>query len=135
MTPAIDDPGPRDLDDGRVAAFRADLEGRLRTIAGQRRVAIETTPANIVPAVASDPTLLRSIEAAAVALGHHTMPVPSGAGHDAQVMAAIAPVAMIFVPSEQGVSHAPIESSRPEHLVAGADVLLQALLDADGRLA
>jgi N-carbamoyl-L-amino-acid hydrolase len=41
---------------------------------------------------------------------------------------------MIFVPSEQGISHAPVEASRPDHLVAGADVLLHALLDADGRL-
>ena len=88
----------------------------------------------MVPAVRSDATLLAAIDAAAATLGHRTLSLPSGAGHDAQVMAAIAPVAMIFVPSEHGVSHAPVERTDPEHLVAGAEVLLHALLDADQRL-
>ena len=52
----------------------------------------------------------------------------SGAGHDAQIMAKIAPVGMIFVPSRDGISHAPQEHTDDVHLVAGADTLLRTVL-------
>ena len=52
----------------------------------------------------------------------------SGAGHDAQIMAGICPAGMIFVPSIDGLSHNPAEMTRPDHLIAGAQVLLQAAL-------
>ncbi|MNL84356.1 Allantoate amidohydrolase [compost metagenome] len=48
----------------------------------------------------------------------------SGAGHDAQMIARIAPTAMIFVPSRDGISHNPREHTDPTDLVAGANVLL-----------
>jgi N-carbamoyl-L-amino-acid hydrolase len=54
--------------------------------------------------------------------------MPSGAGHDAQIVASIAPVGMIFVPSNGGVSHAPLEDTSDAALVHGADVLLRAAL-------
>jgi N-carbamoyl-L-amino-acid hydrolase len=57
--------------------------------------------------------------------------MPSGAGHDAQSIAKIAPVGMIFIPSEGGISHSPLEYSRPEHVVAGANVLLHTILKLD----
>jgi N-carbamoyl-L-amino-acid hydrolase len=124
----------RDLDDTRVRAFGDELDARIRSLESRRGVAVTRGPASVVPAVRSDPRLLDAIGAAATTMGHVPLAVPSGAGHDAQVMAAIAPVAMIFVPSERGVSHAPVERSAPEHLVAGAEVLLHALLEADVRL-
>ena len=67
--------------------------------------------------------------------------MPSGAGHDAQAMAQIGPVGMIFVPSIGGISHSPKEFSRPEDIANGANVLLQTLpragraLTASGRAA
>lgn len=78
--------------------------------------------------VPTDPALRDVITAAARELGlsHRTM--PSGAGHDAQIIAAIAPIGMIFVPSRGGVSHAPDEDSDDAHLIAGAEVLLRAAL-------
>ena len=57
--------------------------------------------------------------------------MPSGAGHDAQEMARIAPMGMIFVPSVGGISHSPKEYSKPEDITHGADVLLNAVLAAD----
>ena len=60
----------------------------------------------------------------------------SGAGHDAQMMARVCPTAMIFVPSEKGISHNPAEHTEPEDLGAGANVLLHTLLrlsDATGQ--
>jgi N-carbamoyl-L-amino-acid hydrolase len=59
--------------------------------------------------------------------------MPSGAGHDAQDMALICPVGMIFIPSRGGISHSPDEYSSPEDIANGANVLLQALLQIDGR--
>lgn len=75
--------------------------------------------------------LRRTIENAAAALGFSTLRLPSGAGHDAQSIAQFAPIGMIFVPSARGISHSPEERSRPEHIVAGADVLLHTLLRLD----
>ena len=60
--------------------------------------------------------------------------VPSGAGHDAQAIATIAPMAMVFVPSVGGISHAIEEYSSPEDCANGAQVLLELLLLADERL-
>ena len=59
--------------------------------------------------------------------------LPSGAGHDAQAIASITPAAMVFVPSVNGISHAPGEFSTPEDCANGAQVLLNAVLLADGR--
>jgi N-carbamoyl-L-amino-acid hydrolase len=57
--------------------------------------------------------------------------MPSGAGHDAQEMAHVAPMAMIFVPSVGGISHAPAEYTSPADLANGVDVLLRTLLAID----
>jgi N-carbamoyl-L-amino-acid hydrolase len=59
------------------------------------------------------------------------MRMPSGAGHDAQSIAQIAPVGMVFVPSEGGISHSPLEYSKHEDVVAGANVLLRTVLKLD----
>jgi len=65
----------------------------------------------------------------AARLGHSCRPMTSGAGHDAQMMARLCPTAMVFVPSVKGISHNPAEHTAPEHLAAGADVLLHTLLE------
>jgi N-carbamoyl-L-amino-acid hydrolase len=57
--------------------------------------------------------------------------LPSGAGHDAQEIAGLCPVGMIFVPSVGGISHSPKEYSRPEDIANGANVLLHTLLKLD----
>jgi N-carbamoyl-L-amino-acid hydrolase len=57
--------------------------------------------------------------------------MPSGAGHDAQEIARIAPIGMIFVPSVAGVSHSPNELTRPEDVTNGANVLLHSVRLAD----
>ena len=90
---------------------------------------IEATPAMPV----ADPMQLLVAEAAEGS-GYAHQRLPSGAGHDAQAIAAIAPMAMIFVPSVDGVSHAPEEYTSPEDCANGAQVLLNLLLLADQRL-
>ena len=71
------------------------------------------------------------IDEAAKQLGFTTKLMPSGAGHDAQEMARLAPVGMIFIPSVDGISHSPLEFSRPEDVTNGTNVLLRALLKLD----
>ncbi len=113
-------------------AILQDAEGRLAhlcaTLAAAEGVAVaQRTLARFEP-VAFDPAMVDLVEATATALGHRTRRMPSGAGHDAQMLARVCPTAMIFVPSVNGLSHNIAEHTEPEHIAAGADVLLQAVL-------
>jgi N-carbamoyl-L-amino-acid hydrolase len=79
--------------------------------------------------VAFAPHLVERVEAIAAAFGFPVRRLPSGAGHDAQIMAAVCPSCMIFVPSVGGISHNVEEYTAPADLVAGADVLLRLVLE------
>ena len=85
-------------------------------------------------AVQSDPRLLAAMESACQSLNVVYRQMPSGAGHDAMCIDDIAPQAMLFVPSQNGISHAPEEYTTPEHCVLGAQVLLATLLELDQQL-
>ena len=69
---------------------------------------------------------------AAKQLGYSNMPAVSGAGHDAVYMAKLAPSGMIFIPCKDGISHNEIEDAKPEHITAGCNVLLHAMLERAG---
>jgi beta-ureidopropionase / N-carbamoyl-L-amino-acid hydrolase len=69
---------------------------------------------------------------AAKKLGYSNMPAVSGAGHDAVYMAKLAPAGMIFIPCKDGISHNEIEDAKPEHITAGCNVLLHAMLERAG---
>ena len=71
----------------------------------------------------------RSIEAAANRLGLEARHLPSGAGHDAQMMATLMPMGMIFVPSIGGISHSPKELTSWRDCANGANVLLETVMD------
>jgi len=106
----------------RLAVFLADLARSEHLILRTRRLC------RFEPVV-FDEGLVRAVEASAAALGVPVRRMTSGAGQDAQMLARICPAAMIFVPSVAGISHNPAESTRPEHLELGANVLLHTLLD------
>ena len=72
------------------------------------------------------------VESTAQRLGHSTMRMPSGAGHDAQMLARVCPTAMVFVPSVNGLSHNIAEHTNLADVTAGADVLLQVVLAIAG---
>jgi N-carbamoyl-L-amino-acid hydrolase len=123
----------RDLDDGRIAAAIERLHLEAARIAAQTGTTVDVVPRSAVAAVAADPRLAGCVRDAAEQCGLAHLDLPSGAGHDAQVMARLGPVGMVFTPSVAGVSHAPAEATAPQHLVAGADLLCHALLLADAR--
>ncbi len=75
--------------------------------------------------------LQQKINAPAKALGFTTKFMQSGAGHDAQDIALLAPVAMIFVPSKGGISHSAKEFTKAVYMANGANVLLQTILKLD----
>jgi beta-ureidopropionase / N-carbamoyl-L-amino-acid hydrolase len=78
--------------------------------------------------VAFDPAVVNLVEATARGLGHSVRRLPSGAGHDAQMLARVCPAGMIFVPSVAGISHNVKEFTALSDLEAGANVLLHTLL-------
>ena len=78
--------------------------------------------------VSFDKQMVSLVSETASALGFRVKSMPSGAGHDAQMFAPNCPTAMIFVPSQNGISHNVAEYTEPKHLQAGADVLLQIML-------
>ena len=75
-----------------------------------------------------DPRVIDIVHRHAVELGNSVQQMPSGAGHDAQMLARVCPTAMIFTQSKDGLSHNPAEYTSPEDLEAGANILLHTML-------
>ena len=95
------------------------------------RTTIDLKPGSLAPPATASPDVQRAIERAAGSLVLQTLRLPSGAGHDAQMMAQIGPMGMIFVPSIGGISHSPKELTRWDDCARGADVLLRTVLEMD----
>ena len=79
--------------------------------------------------VTFDERVIALVERRAQEVDARVRRMPSGAGHDAQMLARICPSAMIFVPSKDGISHNPREHTEPDELVNGANVLFRVMLD------
>ncbi|MCH7601049.1 MAG: M20/M25/M40 family metallo-hydrolase [Myxococcales bacterium] len=83
------------------------------------------------PPVRFDADCIDAVRTAVQANGQPHREITSGAGHDAVYVSRVAPTAMIFIPCKGGISHNEIESAEPEHVAAGASVLLDAVLARD----
>jgi N-carbamoyl-L-amino-acid hydrolase len=121
----------RDLDMAKVESLWSAILAEGRRLAERHGVALEFVRRYASASALTEPRLRAVIAEAARGLGLGTLELPSGAGHDAQELARIAPVGMIFVPSRGGISHSPREFTRPEDVENGANVLLQTLLRLD----
>jgi N-carbamoyl-L-amino-acid hydrolase len=117
----------RDPDEQRLRAHEAALAEFLQRIAAAEGVTISTERLARFEPVVFDRTIVGHIEHAARSRGLAPKRMTSGAGHDAQMIARIAPAAMIFVPSVGGISHNPREFTADADLVAGANVLLDVI--------
>ena len=123
-----------DTDMEALAAAEQELRRITDRAAEADGVYMEVNRHCFTTSVPITPEMQALVAEAAENCGMTWEPLPSGAGHDVQAIAAIAPVAMVFVPSVDGISHSPEEYSTPEDCANGAQVLLELLLPADGRL-
>lgn len=123
----------RNTDDEVLIQAEKRLTAELDALATAEGVAISTRTLARFEPVHFDPGIVDLIDATATGLGLSIRRMPSGAGHDAQMLARVCPTAMIFTPSRDGISHNPAEHTDPEDLAAGADVLLQAMLAMAGQ--
>ena len=121
----------RDLEMAKIDRVFAAIESRAREIEGGRGVTVAFDRFYESLAAPTDARFRDIVEAAAAALGYSHTRMPSGAGHDAQSMAELGPVGMIFVPSRGGISHSPDEYTAPEDIARGANVLLGSVLALD----
>lgn len=123
----------RDLDAAKIERLFATIGNEARRIGEADGTTFDFRPLHENVPAPSDPAVREMIEQAAKTLGYSTRHMPSGAGHDAQAMAQLGPMGMIFIPSIGGISHSPKEFSTPEDIARGASVLLGAVLLADRR--
>ncbi|EAZ79417.1 Zn-dependent hydrolase [Algoriphagus machipongonensis] len=125
----------RDLSSEKIWEIYEVIAMKAKELAAESgtEVSVEHTEVASKPALAN-PEIQAVIENASKELGLSYKYLPSGAGHDAQEMANIAPIGMIFIPSKNGISHSPEEFSSPEAIANGANVLLNSLLMLDEKL-
>ena len=122
----------RNTDDSVLAEAERRLFAHCDELARSEGVSIERRSLARFEPVDFDPEVIGLVEEIGRAHGHSTMRLPSGAGHDAQMLARVCPAGMVFVPSVRGISHNPAELTEDADLEAGANVLLQVLLRLAG---
>ena len=122
----------RSPDLGKLNAMRARLEAEAAGIAADLGLGISIEPVGHFDPVTFDPRLVEVVRGAAERLGYSHMDIVSGAGHDACWINRVAPTVMIMCPCVDGLSHNEAEEITPEWASAGADVLLNAVLEVAG---
>jgi N-carbamoyl-L-amino-acid hydrolase len=123
----------RDLSLQKVERIAARIRSRAEEIARRSGTTIEMERTSTHEPALATPWVQELIEREARAAGFSTRRLASGAGHDAQMLARIAPMGMIFVPSVAGISHSPKELTRWEDAANGCQVLLRTVLAIDAR--
>jgi N-carbamoyl-L-amino-acid hydrolase len=121
----------RDLDASKIGMLYQRIYAEAQQLAQASQTKFDFKEINVNVPAPTDAGIRKLIVDSAKELGLTTRLMPSGAGHDAQDMAKLGPIGMIFVPSVGGISHSPREFSRPHDIENGANVLLHALLKLD----
>ena len=121
----------RDLSSEKLGGIIATIRERAKQIALTTRTQIEIADLSRNPPALASPEIQGVIERASTSLGLAAVRLPSGAGHDAQMMAQLGPMGMIFVPSIAGISHSPKELTLWPDTANGANVLLHSVIAAD----
>ena len=122
----------RNSTDALVDQMAAEVKARAEQVAKEHGVQVHIEMVSSYPAQLFQPECVEAVGRAAAKLGYSHMPAVSGAGHDAVYMAKLAPSGMIFIPCKDGISHNEIEDAKPEHIEAGCNVLLHAMLERAG---
>src|SRR5687767_6517621 len=121
----------RDLSAEKLMRLAGRIRQRADEIARETNTSIEFTSSSHNAPASAAVEVQQAIERSAGRLGLATQRMPSGAGHDAQMMAQLSPMGMIFVPSVRGISHSPLELTHWSDCAQGGDVLLGAVLELD----
>ena len=118
----------RNTDEGLLQQAEAEISRFINQMADRENLVITTRTLARFEPVKFDPRVIEIIAEHAKGQGNTVDHLPSGAGHDAQMLARVCPTAMIFTQSKNGLSHNPAEYTSPDDLVAGANVLLATML-------
>ena len=121
----------RDLDMDKIGMLFKRIRDSATALAEQTDTTIAFDQYYESPAAITDDRIKNIIQDSAEALELSVMHMPSGAGHDSQSLAGISPIGMIFVPSKDGISHAPGEFTSEQQITNGANVLLQTIIGMD----
>ena len=124
----------RDLDREKILASLKHIRECGEHIASRSNIEIEFSDRKLIDSVPCSPVVQQAIIRSCGDLGLKFQTLPSGAGHDAQIMAKLAPTGMIFVPSMGGISHSPREFTTSEDCARGTQVLLETVLRLDHTL-
>jgi len=122
----------RNATDELVEKMDAEIRGYAARASTESGLAVSIETVASFTAQPFDPGCIEAVGRAAERLGYSSMPAVSGAGHDAVYLARVAPAGMIFIPCKDGISHNEIEDAKPEHITAGCNVLLHAMLERAG---
>jgi N-carbamoyl-L-amino-acid hydrolase len=122
----------RNTDDSVLHRAEQLVDDHVHALADAEGVTVTSRSLARFEPVAFDPTVVDLVESVAVGQGHTVRRMPSGAGHDAQMLARVCPAGMVFTPSVGGISHNPAEYTEPADLEAGANVLLEVVLRLAG---
>ncbi|MFG0229138.1 Zn-dependent hydrolase [Achromobacter sp. 413638] len=123
----------RHEDEATLTRMDQALRQACKDVAAAHHVEVELKDVQYFRPTPFDPDLVGKVRQGAASRGLPAMDIVTGAGHDAVYMASVAPTAMIFVPCKDGVSHNEIEDAQPQHLEAGCNVLLDAMVARAGR--
>jgi len=123
----------RDLDQAKIVRLAKKVMDEATKIGAENGTTFTFKETYLSTPAIMDSGVQKVIESSAKAIGMTTKHLPSGAGHDAQYMAQIAPTGMIFCPSVGGISHSPKEFTKPQDVANGANVLLQTILALDAQ--
>jgi N-carbamoyl-L-amino-acid hydrolase len=118
----------RNTSDDLLEEAERRLAAELDRLAEDEGVTVTTRSLARFEPVTFDPEVVDLVASTAEDLGHRVRRIPSGAGHDAQMLARVCPAGMVFVPSVAGISHNPAEHTDLDDITAGADVLLRTLV-------
>ena len=117
----------RNTDETTLQRAEAEIADYCDALAKREQVSITRRSLARFEPVVFDERVVAMVERLAIARGNTVQRMPSGAGHDAQMIARMCPTAMIFVPSHKGLSHNVAEHTDEADLIAGADVLLDTM--------
>jgi beta-ureidopropionase / N-carbamoyl-L-amino-acid hydrolase len=119
----------RNVDNERLDKMDAEIRAFVEKTAKESGLLITLEQVSYFKPCPFEKGCVEAVAKGAKLFGYSSMEVVSGAGHDAVYMARLAPAGMVFIPCKDGISHNEIEDAKPEHIEAGCNVLLHAMLD------